>query len=93
VDITLKAARAQGVAGRMYNAGNGGRYTLNSIWELLQSIEGVKIPAIYGPPRPGDVLHSQADTTAAVRDLGLSPRFTLEEGLGRTLAWYRRCRQ
>jgi UDP-glucose 4-epimerase len=93
VDITMKAARAEGVAGRLYNAGNGGRYTLNSIWELLQSIEGVKIPASYSPPRPGDVRHSQADTTAAVRDLGLSPRFTLEEGLGRTLAWYRRSRQ
>ena len=93
VDITLKAARAEGVAGRMYNAGNGGRYTLNNIWELLQSIEGVKIPALYGPPRPGDVRHSQADTTAAVRDLGLSPRFSLEEGLGRTLAWYRRGRK
>jgi len=93
VDLTMKAARAKGVAGGVYNAGNGGRYTLNSIWELLQSIEGVKIPATYSPPRPGDVRHSQADTTAAVRDLGLSPRFTLEEGLGRTLAWYRRSRR
>jgi UDP-glucose 4-epimerase len=93
VDLTMKAARAKGVAGGVYNAGNGGRYTLNSIWELLQSMEGVKIPASYSPPRPGDVRHSQADTTAAARDLGLSPRFTLEEGLGRTLAWYRRSRR
>jgi len=89
VDLTLKAARAPGVAGRLYNAGNGGRYTLNQVWEVLQGIEGVKIPARYEPPRPGDVRHSQADTTAAVRDLGHSPRFFLEEGLRRTLAWYR----
>lgn len=89
VDLTLKAARAPGVAGRLYNAGNGQRYTLNHIWGLLQTMEGVKIDATYGPPRPGDVGHSQADTTAAVRDLGLSPCFSLEEGLRRTLAWYR----
>jgi len=89
VDVTLKAARAEGVAGGLYNAGNGLRYTLNHIWEFLQAIEGVKIPPAYGPPRAGDVRHSQADTTAAVRDLGLSPRFSLEEGLHRTLAWYR----
>ncbi len=89
VDVTLKAARAPGVAGRLYNAGNGNRYTLNQVWEVLQGIEGVKIPARHGPPRPGDVRHSQADTTAAVRDLGLNPRFSLEEGLRRTLAWYR----
>ena len=89
VDATLKAARAEGVAGGLYNAGNGQRYTLNCIWDLLQKIEGVKIAATYGPPRPGDVRHSQADTTAAMRDLGLTPRFSLEEGLRRTLDWYR----
>jgi UDP-glucose 4-epimerase len=90
VDSTLKAARARDVAGRMYNAGHGNRYTLNHVWEVLQRIEGVRIPARFAPPRAGDVRHSQADTTAAVRDLGLSPRFELEEGLRRTLAWFRR---
>lgn len=89
VDITLKAARAGSVAGGLYNAGNGNRYTLNQVWETLQRIEGVQIPARYGEPRAGDVCHSQADTTAAVRDLGLRPRFSLEEGLRRTLDWYR----
>jgi UDP-glucose 4-epimerase len=89
VDLTLKAARAEGVAGGMYNAGNGNRYTLNEVWEILQRIEGVRIAAQYGPPRPGDVRHSQADKTAAVRDLGLDPRFSLEQGLRHTLDWYR----
>ncbi len=88
-ELTLRAARAPGVSGRVYNGGNGNRYTLNEVWATLQKIEGVSIPATYGPPRPGDVRHSQADTTAAIRDLGHAPRFTLEEGLRRTLAWYR----
>lgn len=89
VALTLKAARAPAACGKVYNAGNGGRYTLNQVWELLQRIEGVRLPARYGPPRPGDVRHSQADTRAAVRDLGHAPRFSLEEGLRRTLEWYR----
>jgi UDP-glucose 4-epimerase len=88
-DLTLSAARAPGVSGRVYNGGNGNRYTLNQVWETLQKIEGVSIPAEYGPPRPGDVRDSQADITAAVRDLGHRPRFSLEEGLRRTLDWYR----
>jgi UDP-glucose 4-epimerase len=91
-DLTLRAGRANGVSGRFYNGGNGNRYTLNQVWETLQKIEGVSIPPNYGPPRPGDVRDSQADTTAAVRDLGHSPRFSLEEGLRRTLDWYRRQR-
>jgi UDP-glucose 4-epimerase len=87
--LCIKASRAQGVAGKMYNAGNGNRYTLNHIWESLQKIEGVSLPPQYAPPREGDVRDSQADTTAARRDLGHDPQFTLEQGLQRTLAWYR----
>jgi len=87
--LCRKAAQAPGVAGRMYNAGNGQRYSLNYIWSLLQNIEGVALPANYGPSREGDVRDSQADTTAASRDLGHDPQFTIEQGLRRTLAWYR----
>jgi nucleoside-diphosphate-sugar epimerase len=88
-DLCLKASRAPGVAGKMYNAGNGGRYTLNQIWTMLQEMEGVSLPPLYGPPRAGDVRDSQADTISAKRDLGHAPRFTMEEGLRATLAWYR----
>ena len=87
--LCLKAAFAPGVVGKMYNAGNGNRYSLNYVWDLLQKIEGVSLPARYGPPRQGDVRDSQADTTAARRDLGHSPQYSLEEGLRRTLSWFR----
>jgi UDP-glucose 4-epimerase len=87
--LCVKAARAQGVGGKMYNAGNGNRYSLNHVWESLQKIEGVSLPPKYGAPREGDVHDSQADTTAARRDLRHDPQFTLEQGLRRTLAWYR----
>jgi UDP-glucose 4-epimerase len=89
VDLVIKTSKAPGVAGKVFNAGNGDRYSLNQIWTLLQKIEGVSIPAKYGPPRAGDVRDSQADTTEAVRELGHAPRFSIEEGLRRTLEWYR----
>jgi len=88
-ELCWKASQAKGVAGKMYNAGNGNQYTLNRVWTLLQEMEGVHLPAKMGPPRAGDVRHSKADTASAVRDLGHSPRITLEEGLKRTLEWYR----
>jgi len=89
-ELNLKAARARCVSGKVYNAGNGGRITLNQAWAMLQEIEGVKIAAQYGPPRAGDVRDSQADMAAATRDLGHAPRFSFEEGMRRTLEWYRR---
>jgi nucleoside-diphosphate-sugar epimerase len=73
----------------MFNGGNGGRITLNQAWQLLQKIEGVQIPAQYGPPRAGDVRDSQADTTAATTELGYKPGFTFEQGLRLTLDWFR----
>ncbi len=88
-ELNLKAARAANVSGHIYNAGNGGRVTLNQAWALVQKIAGIAIPAQYGPPRAGDVRDSQADTTLAVRDLGLAPRFSFEEGMRRTFEWYR----
>jgi len=93
VALLLKASQANGVSGKVFNAGNGGRYTLNETWQLLQKIEGVDLPALYGPPRAGDVRHSQADVTAAVRELGHAPRFTFEQGLKLTLDWYRAARK
>ena len=71
--LVIKAAGAPGVSGRVYNAGNGNRYTLNEVWETLQKIEGVSIPARYGPPRAGDVRDSQADTRAARARPGARP--------------------
>ncbi|MEZ5398252.1 MAG: SDR family oxidoreductase [Bryobacteraceae bacterium] len=87
--LCIKASEAEGVSGRVFNAGNGNRYTLNDVWETLNRIEGTSIAAKYGPSRAGDVRDSQADTESAVKWLGHAPKFSLEEGLRRTLEWYR----
>jgi len=90
VALNIKAAEAPShVSGRMFNAGNGGRITLNEAWALLEKIEGVRIAPKYEPPRAGDVRDSQADTTRACRDLGHDPKFTFEQGMRATLKWYR----
>jgi UDP-glucose 4-epimerase len=91
VNLLLKAGSAPAavVSGKVYNAGTGGRYTLNEVWNLLQKVEGVTLPAAYGPERAGDIRDSQADVSAAIRDLGYRAQFSLEDGLRRTLEWYR----
>jgi len=92
VQLCRKAAEAPGAAGKMYNGGVAARITLNQTWRMLEQLEGVEIPPVYGPPRPGDVRDSQADVSAARRDLGYRPEIGFEEGLRRTLEWYRQNR-
>jgi UDP-N-acetylglucosamine/UDP-N-acetyl-alpha-D-glucosaminouronate 4-epimerase len=89
VALLLKASDSQGLSGMVFNAGNGQRITLNQTWELLQKMEGVRLPAKYAPARTGDVRDSQADIAAAVHSLEYAPRFTFEQGLRETLEWYR----
>jgi nucleoside-diphosphate-sugar epimerase len=89
VSLNLKAARAEGVSGKVFNAGNGDRITLNQAWDLVQKIEGKTLAVKYGQPRAGDVRDSQADTTAATAELGHAPQFSFEEGMRLTLDWYR----
>lgn len=83
------AGREPSAAGKLLNAGNGNRYTLNEVWETLQRIAGVPLAAKYAEARAGDVKDSQADITAIREALPYHPRFELEDGLRRTFEWYR----
>ena len=89
VRLNLLAARSPKAPGNVYNGGVGGRITLNEVWSKLQGIVGIDLPPHYQPERPGDVRDSQADLTAARRDLNYEPQVELAEGLRRTLEWYR----
>jgi UDP-glucose 4-epimerase len=89
VDITLRAAETPGVSGLVFNAGTGGRFTLNQTLALLGKISGKSAKAQYDPPRSGDILHSQADISLARQMLGYVPAVDFEEGLRRTWEWYK----
>ncbi|MCC6262403.1 MAG: NAD-dependent epimerase/dehydratase family protein [Bryobacterales bacterium] len=83
------AGREAAAAGKLLNAGNGYRYTLNDIWDALQRIAGISLAAKYADARAGDVRDSQADITAIREALPYRPEFDLEDGLRRTFEWYR----
>jgi UDP-glucose 4-epimerase len=89
----LAAAEAPGVAGEVINVAAGGRISLLELVETLQRILESRVEPTFGPTREGDVRDSQADITKAQRLLGFSPSVSLEEGLRRTVAWYRTTRK
>jgi len=83
------AAPAEKVAGRVFNIACGRRITLNETYEALKTITGFTGKAIYGPERAGDIRHSLADISLAQELLGYQPRVSFEDGLRRTVEWYR----
>lgn len=93
VDANIKAAQATAGLGQSLNVANGERITLNDLLEVLKGITGRSDAApVYEPARPGDVHDSQADNTRAVEWLGYSKLVGLEEGLRRTVEWWKASR-
>lgn len=89
VHANLLAAEAGShVAGRVYNVATGARTSLLELLDALKRIIGTEIEPVHGPPRPGDVRHSQADITRAHNELGYDVIVPLEEGLRRTVQYY-----
>jgi UDP-glucose 4-epimerase len=83
------SAPAAQVAGRVMNAATGSRITLNETFEILKQMTGYSGTAHYGPERAGDIKHSLADVSLAGKLMGYQPVAGFEEGLARTVAWYR----
>jgi nucleoside-diphosphate-sugar epimerase len=90
VEANLLACEAPpAAAGRAYNIGCGDSATLLDLLRLLGAITGAPVAPAHAPPRPGDVRHSRAAIDAARAALGYAPSIGLEEGLRRTVAWFR----
>ena len=83
------AAPATECAGRVFNVATGKRATLNETFALLKPLTGFTGSLKYGPERGGDIKHSLADITLAQKHLGYKPLVTFEEGLRRTVEWYK----
>jgi nucleoside-diphosphate-sugar epimerase len=82
-------ALAHQVAGRMFNIATGERITLNQTFKALQGLTGFSGQPVYGPERGGDIKHSLADISKAEAEFGYRVTVEFEEGLRRTVEWYR----
>src|SRR5688572_9992494 len=90
VDGVLKAVKADGASGQVVNVATGTRISLNKLFETMRDAVGSLLEVNYGPTRHGDVKDSLADITRARTLLGYEPSVSLEEGLKKTIEWYRK---
>jgi len=88
-NVLAMAAPAEKIAGRVFNVACGERHSLNKTFRVLAELLDFKEQPIYGPPRTGDIRDSLADISAAREAFGYRVAVSFEEGLRRTVEWYR----
>jgi nucleoside-diphosphate-sugar epimerase len=90
VDGVLRATEAPAHAsGEVINVATGGRISLNQLFRAIRDLVGADVEPQYQQVRAGDVRDSQADIAKATRLLGYRPVASFDEGLARTVEWYR----
>jgi len=89
VAANLQACTAPDGAGEAMNVACGDRFTLLDLLGVLGSLLGVAPNPEFQPARPGDVKHSQASIERARKLIGFQPGIGFEEGLARTVAYFR----
>jgi nucleoside-diphosphate-sugar epimerase len=93
VDANIKAAQTTTGIGETINVANGERVSLNELLDVLKKITGkTDVTARYEPVRAGDVQHSQAGIARALEVLPYEKLVGLEEGLQRTIDWWKTSR-
>ena len=91
VEANLLACNAPSAeaAGQVFNVATGRRVTLNEMFKALRALTSYRGEPKYGLERGGDIKHSLADISKAEGALSYKPKVHFEEGLRRTVEWYR----
>ena len=89
VDGVLRACHAPKASGQVINVATGGRVSLNHLFQTVRELVKADAEPIYAEPRAGDVRDSQADISKARQLLGYTPVVSFEDGLDKTVEWYR----
>lgn len=90
IEANLKACKAPHEAGgQAFNIAYGGReYLIDIYYTMCEKLEK-QIEPEFGPDRPGDIKHSNADISKARKLLGYDPQYNFEQGLGLAIEWYK----
>ncbi len=90
VEGTLLAMTAKGVSQEVFNIGQGKSTSVNELLRKIQKIIGKeKIAPLYKDKWSGDMKHTLADITKAREKLGYRGKISLEEGLEKTVEYFR----
>ena len=90
IEANLRAcASGEEAAGEAFNVAYGGREFLLDIYSGLCEALNIERNPVFGPPRAGDIRHSNADISKARRLLGYNPQWSFDRGIKEAINWYK----
>lgn len=90
VEANLKACLAgRNASGQAFNIAYGESRPLLDVYRTIADALALRVEPVFGPPRPGDIRHSNADIGRAKEFLGYDPDWSFERGIRAAVAWYR----
>jgi UDP-glucuronate decarboxylase len=89
IEATLRMLFFSGLRGEVFNIGSDKEIKIIDLAKLIISLTGSKSGLKFLPPRIDDPPRRAADVSKARRLLGWSPKVSLEDGLKRTIEWFR----
>lgn len=90
IEANLKACLADDEAsGEVYNIAFGGRVYMKDLYNTIAKLLKSETKPKYGPERPGDIKHSNADISKAKKMIGYNPSYSFEDGIKLCVDWYK----
>ena len=90
IEANLRAcASGEEAAGEAFNVAYGGREFLLDIYTGLCEALNIERDPVFGPPRAGDIRHSNADISKARSLLGYDPQWSFDRGIKEAINWYK----
>lgn len=91
IEANLKSclANQEACGKKSYNIAYGDRCTVNQMYDLMCEQLGIRPRPQYVEERPGDIKHSLADISNAIRFIGYHPDWNFAKGFVEAINWYR----
>ncbi len=90
IHANILAAKAKRIHyGETVNIATGSSYSLLQLVQIINGILGTKVKPVFKDERQGDVMHSLAKLDKAKMLIGYEPIVDFEEGVRRTVDWFR----
>jgi UDP-glucose 4-epimerase len=90
VDGTIRSAETEDIKGETFNLASGRNVTMKYILDLMTKLTSLNTKIEYSNFRSDDAKDTHGNIEKAKRILGYKPQTSIEDGISKTIVWYKK---